>query len=521
MTRVFYGNGYNQNKIQGRRNNNDSRPTERPRQWGRNPRHFPSSRPPKGPRRDGFRPVSKSDIPKRERIPPEYFEVTKHHFILLKCLHHHDALLQDFPPSLVKKSEILGNSVYPAFRNDAFRTRMEEITENWRSSVNSALLDHYYELISNAYEFISLHGMPSDLLDMSIRMVTRWARKQLGRKLSDVTLDKAISEIKSQQLVVERTPIAKPEVPKNGVFSRDDSVQHRTQVSDGCTQTEFSDIQTTLASDGFTQTVLEPSITDPFHVRAALASHNVDLDADTSAAEVSPSALAPRDPSALAPRDPSALAPREPSALAPPDLVNLAEEPSFPPPQPSSSAPPGGSLVQATLVDLASISTKTSSGPLDLTKSKVILGDTNFRDLKIEDSTVFSSEKGRLSFFKQHLQSIHGIFEEVSDFVLCLSSLDEKNKTSTNLQALRSLLYNARRLFPNAKVSLLLQCISKSSSESVKGLITEFHSSIRTKLSDVCDIFSLPESFTVSDNSWSPSEKETVYRYVQDFLLVL
>ena len=86
----------------------------------------------------------------------------------------------------------------------------------------------------------------------------------------------------------------------------------------------------------------------------------------------------------------------------------------------------------------------------------VILGDQELCGLKLEQrSTVLASRKGRLSFFKERLHSMSSVHETVTVFVICLSTLDAGNKVSTNFCSLRNLLYNARRIFPNAQLGVL------------------------------------------------------------------
>jgi hypothetical protein len=73
----------------------------------------------------------------------------------------------------------------------------------------------------------------------------------------------------------------------------------------------------------------------------------------------------------------------------------------------------------------------------------------------MEDCSLVASPKGRLCFFKDRLQSKSTVHENVRAFIICLSILDAGNKVSTNFPTLRSLLYNARRFFPNARLGVV------------------------------------------------------------------
>ncbi len=89
-------------------------------------------------------------------------------------------------------------------------------------------------------------------------------------------------------------------------------------------------------------------------------------------------------------------------------------------------------------------------------KSIVIFGDSNLSGLCMNDSSVVSSSKCRLSFLKKFLVSESEAHQEVKKVFICFSALDSKNKAYTNFFTLRSVIYNARRIFPEASIYVIL-----------------------------------------------------------------
>lgn len=493
MARVFYG-------TQHRRNNLDRKGGAR----STNPRRHVDRDP--------------ANVP-RFLIPPEYFELTRKHFLLLKCYHHQSALEKGFPPSLAKKIDLLSAEVNPAFKNEAFRVRMRSIRDEWCGSVKQTLKEHYAERITETISFITSNGMPSDLLDRSLQIVVRWGRKQLGKRLTDEVLDKAISSINKSQLLLDPefpvhadpAPVPNPEsltgsFPRNGfIFRPFPNPPTSDLVPSSVLLKEVYD------KDTQTDSVVDSGVVE------ALTLTDVDgvLESSTRT-EVFSEALAP---SVLPVVD------NIPQARAPSvnDIVLDTASATTSTPEDISTIPSTGALVQTRIVNMNTVTSTGSTDRfnLDLTKSRLVLGDTNLKDLRLEDSSVFSTEKGRLSFFKTYLQSSRGVHEGVSDVVICLSSLDEKNKPNTNFTTFRSVLYNTKRLFPNAKVSVVLNCIPLSSEESVRRDLKEFNQMIVNRLVSLCDVVQLPDTFTVKGNLWNASERDVVYKAIKDFLVTL
>ena len=123
--------------------------------------------------------------------------------MILKSVHHLESLRAGLPPSLAKKRDLLSGTVNPAFKNDYFESAVTAITAIWSESVLKALRQHYTGLLEEATAHISKYPIPSGILDTSIQMVLKWARTQLGRKLLDEEIDKALSIIFANQRLLE------------------------------------------------------------------------------------------------------------------------------------------------------------------------------------------------------------------------------------------------------------------------------------------------------------------------------
>lgn len=481
MTRVFYGS---QNRAN---NHSERRPGMRApysHHRGHNPRFQRAS----------------NNAPRQHKIPAEFFGITKQHFVLLKCVHHQSVLEGGSPPSLIKKVDLISESVNPAFVNDAFRSRMKAISSEWCSAVQQALLGHYSSLVADAIQFISSNGIYADLLERSLQMVIRWSRSQLGKKLSDGVLDKAITMIKTHQLLIERTPPGCSNT--SAPYNDDRSTQGHSFPLNGFVAYQFpapfdvpsASLSLKEVADKDTQT--DVMVGSPIRT---VASHGSSICDDTVGSPSSHTV--------------------DPSVSMSEGIVATHSAVEKDLNQPTTSA-----LVQTKIVDVNTLSSRGASSNsfdrfhLDTSKSTVILGDVNLRDLDVENSAIFSTDKGRLSFFKQYLQTFHSVHENVSNFVLCLSSLDEKNKHATNYSTFRSVVYNAKRIFPNAKISILPNIIAMSTDDDLRTDIREFNDTITQKLRSVCELIPVPEDFSVKDNFWSASERNFVFRCLKDFL---
>ena len=362
----------------------------------------------RGPRQRP-RPTGNASDRQPQRIPPEFFALTRDHFVIIKSIHHRATLRDGLPPSLLRKQGILSASVNPAFNNDYFAASVETITAQWGSAILQALREHYEHLISAAVDHISKEALPVRVLDDSLKLVLKWARAHLGRKLLDDELDEALSLIREKQLLTSESLLEeqttreafpsprRPETESSGLHKG-------TQTSPPEEPENEEDLQPLIQATSMASSEAVPS-TD--------SGHESSEDASIRASQ----------------------------SNGPLRQTQLQSFTSFSLP-PVSEAPVCTNLI------------------LDGAKSNVIFGDSNLQSFAFEDCSILASSKGRLSFFKHFLQTNKDVYENVSNFVFCLSHLDNRNKTATNFTTFKGVMYNARRVFPNARIFVLLNCLT-------------------------------------------------------------
>lgn len=401
------------------------------------------------------------------KIPPEYFSITREHFVIIKSMHHLSCLQEGLPPSLWKKLNMLTESVNPAFKNDYFFCAVDEISLTWRNSVLDALRNHYDGLIAGALDFISSFPMPADLLKLSVELVMKWSRSQLGRKLHDAVLDEALSLIHQNQLL-ENVPSCSP---SDAVPANDHPRVYERLTSTVGTQTETSSVENATLSCAPTSDSL--------------------------------SKITPDETENGAPND---------SGFSTPDSDLSAAAPS------SSSQRTQPAAPESFLLPSIDGTPKRATEFLNCCKRAIILGDTNLHNFQLEDCSFLGSRKGRLSFYKQWLQPVQDIYEDITDFVVCLSYLDAANKPSTNFAVLRSVLYHARRLFPNARLSVLLFCIPRNAQKTHKTNMQELSDLISTKRPVDCELIPLPEEISSQNGTWNQLSRNLVLENLKAFL---
>lgn len=339
-------------------------------------------------------------------IPQEFFPLTRAHFSILKAIHHRNRLSKGLPPSLQRRMIDLKESIRPAFYNDFFGAAVEAATSTWADAIVHTLQEHFESVISDAVELLSSRPMPQTLLDCSVNLALKWSRSQLKSKLLDNELDEAISLIYENQQIGQPTPssiastTAQASIP-SASYTRGTQTEPLPEFEANSNETDKSSTQTDSASG---IELVSPPLTE-------------DSTQPTISSELS---------------------------------------------IPSAST----SFRQTQLTSAGSFSSQTTmhQGPdMTLTSCEraVILGDATLDGLQINDCSVFSNRRGRLSFFKQWLQTSETICSKVSDVIVCLSALDVNNKEMTNIVSFRALGHHAKRVFPNARLSFL-PCLSKA-----------------------------------------------------------
>lgn len=446
--------------------------------------------------------------PSQPKIPAEFFTLTRKHFIVVKSIHHRECLRGGLPPSLIKKRNILASSVNPAFKNDYFTSAVDSITAQWCDSVHRALCDHYNELIDDAIKYISSTSMPTSLLDTSIKMVVKWARRQLGNKLRDSELDEALSLIYLHQKQLHESCHVPPTAPT--AFEGSTGTSHTT--SDHCNHTlppvsEVSQLSTSVLEicDVGTQT----STSSNRRSDRRTSSTPCEVSTQTNENVVSSFCASTQVQTDLALND------EDPGPVS--DLVDLDADPGG---LPSANRNLTQTRLQGFTTNQPSTNYTSSqtAGSLDFSKSRIIIGDDNLRNLECDDACVLATRRGRLSYFKYLLQAIKDVHLEVTHFMCCLSLLDSKNKPTSNFTVFRAIIYNAKRLFPNAHISVFLNGVPDDIQDEFLNNIIDLNDLITNRKPSCCKVIKAPDDFVSIDGVWSDLWKERAYERIKNFL---
>ena len=185
--------------------------------------------------------------PTTHAIPPALFSLTREHFALVKATHHLSTLRHGLPPSLGRKAKLLTLSVRPAFMNDLFSLYVEDATKRWGQDILEALLQHYRGVIQDAEEAMRTTPMPLHVLQTSVRLVTKWARHQLGRRLKEDELEETLERIQRTQMTVASS------APPQPTESQPARSQHRA------TQTEPAPFEDNTDPRGTSSQTMRPS----------------------------------------------------------------------------------------------------------------------------------------------------------------------------------------------------------------------------------------------------------------------
>ena len=378
---------------------------------------------------------------------------------------------------------LLNDSVRPAFSNDFFKTRVYEISERWCNDVLSELCTHYEDQIAAAAHEISTKPLPKNLLEVSLNLVRKWARTQLGNRLPDSTLDEAFSLILSkQQLVPEHTePSSAAPLP----------------VDAGVLCSRFRSIGVQASGD------------PPVPVTTSVPTPGVGVDVSLQTSEptasniphlqVSPSLPVPRPRKRRSSRtssSPDVDLDRSSSTTLSGDQDGAKEEPNAVP------VPPPSSEDCLTQLDLFG-SPVESEKPIDSSFPSpiVILGDDNVQRLKMENATSFGPANGRLSHLKKLLYGSQGSYPNVEKFILCLSLLDKTNLPSTNLTTCKSLIYHAHKIFPNASFHIVPLGVPERASHTVVNNIDSFNALLANRKPSFCNLVDIPSDCVVKSKN--------------------
>jgi hypothetical protein len=406
------------------------------------------------------RPQQQMEIQPRShplRIPERYFSLTRSHFAILKCLHHRRMLRKGLPISLQHKAEFLTNSVRPAFQNDMLTVAVEQATNLWCSSVETLLRKHYDETLKEALEHISNDALPENLLDLSLNMVVKWAQRQLGKKLHDTDLDEAMSLIRASQQLTNNERVS-----QTGLRSSTNLVCNPV-CNQSVPQRVCAAVQTDPVLDAVLPVPSKPSpSTAPTtldlgtQLETSLSESKADTSTDSGLQLLVSSATPPDTESQQV--DASVLV--NPGFDAGPAAgeTPLPETSAHTPAPAPSSQGEGRTSTQTTLFGLPP-GRCTSSGPVDFSKENIVFGDSNLVGFSHDNTFVYAPKNGRLSALKGTLTQVSSHYNHVKNFILCLSFLDAGNQPKTNFTVFRTVIYTARKVFPNATLHVLLNAL--------------------------------------------------------------
>ena len=408
--------------------------------------------------RGKFHSAATREQPSRTRIPEKFFPLTRSHFAIIKCLHHKQMLSKDLPQSLRIRANYLSQAIRPAFADDFFKSEIEECTELWCQSVLLALRSHYEATLNDALEHIAAEAIPHNLLSASISLVTKWTFKQIGKKIEHTLLDDAISLINKHQLLLRET---------------EDDLSYSSK---SCLHPEEAAVAVDKTTCSQMNSLHGPQLPQPVMIDATAQTDPLSDDTEIilgqkiTSQPPTPARHKPTEPKLTKP--PAAtptrkrtyskanfevdldLTPEIGVVFNQPDTA-AATENSAPTANPSTSS-------QLTLHGTTLKESSAASGLLEFTGEHVIFGDGNLSDFNVEKTTIFCPRNGRLSHLKNTLQDVSHTFTNIKNFILCLSPLDKENQPKTNYSCLRTILYCAQKVFPEARLSVLLNPLAEN-----------------------------------------------------------
>lgn len=462
------------------------------------------------PSQHRFRPLNHSVS--HHWVPNEFFDLTKAHFRILKCLHHLDQLNSRSPPMLVRAKDRLVDLLSPAFCSSSFTRASKAAADSWLVSSINTLKRHYLDVQQEAVDFIQCNPLPSTVLDSSLSMVCHWARKQLGRKLRNEVLDEGLTIIRRRQRILlpvgNRTSGQRLQLTSTSSGSAERSSGDASHGPDSPTLSGPGDVLTSesapapvtappaapvpvagLSAVPVSQRVPEP-VSNPSE--ADVVSVHVPLVVDPSA---HPEQLA------VVPFPSAADPGTGPGASVSTDMA----------PSSSSSTTPQPSNIDS----LPSITRDSPPSPTSV--SCLILGDANLSDFRDSRCRVLALPNGRLSALRARVYSMQSN-RNIKKVFVCLSLLDLSNRFVSNFTSLKAILGRCHGLFTRATLFVILCGCPADCSPTDRASYHEFTSTLRNKHPSNSIILSAPSPFACSGNIWSYESKQCVYRKILSHL---
>ena len=459
--------------------------------------------------------------PHQPTIPPDYFGSTRKHFAVIKSLHHLMHAERECPKSLSRNLQDFFEGVRPAFLNDC--NVFVELRNKWCGELQAALVSHYKEHLSLLEIGITSSALPPDIFERSLVLSSKWARRQLGKRLSDDVLDQALQLIRKWQPLssedVGRTHQPVTSEPQPG-SPKPSSVEAFTQT--GRTSLSSAGCDVDVASTGSsrqastqTEDVTLPPGSDPPALAAELLSSPVDAPRMassqlTSAQTEDVSLPSSREPS-VGTVGPAAVA----APLADPDArLGRKRRRSIPDRTHqldlfgAEAAPPPPARRRASSL----------TGGFCPRKEIVLFGDLNWADFKNPEVDVYTHPSGKLHHFKTLLSKSIAGNGSAKSFILCISSLDRCNTSITNTTALKCVRALVRKYFPSSRLTVFCCPVPSRKCEWLdchKDSINALNDFVRSRF----DFLNAPDDPVFTDHdTMHPDTRDACFDVVNGFL---
>ena len=511
-----------------RRNQRDDQPEHRYRPHQQQQFRLRSNA--SGPNRTPWRPQHrKPEANRNELTPEEFFHLTREHFAVIKSRHHLQRL-SEVPVNLQRAADNLALTAKPAFRNDYYDMVAKTLAEDWLRATVQSLRDHYSNTIEASLSAIRETPLPELLFQRSISLCTKWAHRQLGRRLDPRVLDAALSEIKSVQIT--------------------ESTSHST-----CTRAD-TDSARVSSRTVFTQTIIDSAAGIRSSVIASASEEApIQRQEETTARVRFPGLCVPseqqrqEESSSTPTTEQEEIAEEQQQQETAP--IEIGEEQETAEQQPSSSQqtvpsgssgtamPPGRTRkrqLELSQLDLfgdicvrtspprqrsrsLSIPRQRSPASLSPTSKAVILGDENLAGLQDTGADILALPNGRLNHYRNLLRASETTYGEVRHFVLSASYLDRNNLPASNAKALSHIFSMASRIFPNAKLAYACDGLCPCESDETKATMAEFNTKVSSRPPKGCTtVFPAPAHFSCHEGAWDDDTKNSYYEALRSFL---
>ncbi|XP_013855710.1 uncharacterized protein LOC106511507, partial [Austrofundulus limnaeus] len=128
--------------------------------------------------------------PRPQSDDPRFVDKIRLLHKLIKAIHHSAiATAKSYPPAVQKIQNHLATVIKPAHPTDRTTNLIAANAQNWAYNTMLVLQEHYDAAIAQILQELTLYS-PDDL-KMPFEIATKWARRNLGRRLKQETLDQA------------------------------------------------------------------------------------------------------------------------------------------------------------------------------------------------------------------------------------------------------------------------------------------------------------------------------------------